>query len=351
MAPCNLEVVTQAGNGCAGHTDDIHVGLDHPAQGAASGAVGHGAGVIVSNLLLLVACLAIGMLLQHSARTPANAHQALNAVILHVSLPAVTLRALHDFTFDPNQIWPVLMPWALFAIGAAAFWAIGKWLRLPRASVGALTLVGGLGNTSFVGLPMIESLHGLDGIGLGLLIDQLGSYLALATIGIFVAALYAGNAPTSAPNMLRKIATFPPFIALVLAVVLRPVTFPAPLDAALARVGDTLAPLALISVGLQLRLSAVRAQASLLSIGLGYKLVACPAIVFGVMWLFDADLDMTTRVSMIEAAMPPMIGAGIVAAEAGLDAPLVSTMIGLGIPIGLLTATLWHHAFALVFAA
>src|SRR4051794_23437579 len=65
-------------------------------------------GTDVSNLLLLVACLAIGMLLQHSARTPANAHQALNAVILNVSLPAVTLRALHGFAFDPNQLWPVL---------------------------------------------------------------------------------------------------------------------------------------------------------------------------------------------------------------------------------------------------
>ncbi len=304
----------------------------------------------MSNLLLLVACLAVGMLLQLSARTPANAHQALNAVILQVSLPAVTLRALHGFEFDSNQLWPVLMPWALFAVGAAAFWSVGRWLRLPRASVGALTLVGGLGNTSFVGLPMIESLHGRDGLGLGLLIDQLGSYLALATIGVFVAALYAGNAPTSRGAMLRKIMTFPPLIALVLAVALRPLPFPAPLDAALARLGDTLAPLALLSVGLQLRLGALRSHARLLSIGLGYKLVACPALVFAVLWLVDAELDMTSRVSMIEAAMPPMIGAGIVAAEARLDAPLVSTMIGVGIPLGLLTATLWHHAFAYVFS-
>ena len=304
----------------------------------------------MSNLLLLVACLAIGMLLQHSTRTPANAHQALNAVILHVSLPAVTLRALHGFGFDPSQLWPVLIPWALFAVGAAAFWAIGRWLRLPRASVGALTLVGGLGNTSFVGLPMIESLHGRDGLGLGLLIDQLGSYLALATIGVFVAALYAGNAPTSRGAMLKKIATFPPLIALVLAVALRPLPFPAALDVALARVGDTLAPLALLSVGLQLRLGALRSQARLLSIGLGYKLLACPAMVFAVLWLLDAELDMTSHVSLIEAAMPPMIGAGIVAAEARLDAPLVSTMIGVGVPLGLVTATLWHHAFAHVFS-
>jgi predicted permease len=167
---------------------------------------------------------------------------------------------------------------------------------------------------------------------------------------VLVAALYAGSTPTSGRAMLKKIATFPPLIALVLAIALRPLPFPAPVDAALARVGDTLAPLALLSVGLQLRLGTLRSQAGLLSIGLGYKLVACPAIVFAVLWLLDAHLDTTSRVSMIEAAMPPMIGAGIVAAEARLDAPLVSTMIGVGIPLGLLTATLWHHAFAHVFS-
>lgn len=72
----------------------------------------------------------------------------------------------------------------------------------------------------------------------------------------------------------------------------------------------------------------------------------CPALVLSVLWLLDAPVDMTSRVSLIEAAMPPMIGAGIVAAEAKLDSPLVSTMIGPGIPVGLATATLWHALFA-----
>ena len=300
----------------------------------------------MSNLLLLTFCLVAGVLLRSSGRAPANAHAPLNMVIVHLSLPAVTLRTLHAFRFDPQQIWPVLMPWALFAIGASVFWAIGTKLRLSRASIGALTLVGGLGNTSFVGLPMIESLQGKDGMGLGLLIDQLGSYLALSTVGVFVAALYSADPHTSWRTMARKIVTFPPFVALVVALLLRPVPWPPAFDAVLARLGDTLAPLALLSVGLQLRFDALRSQARLLSIGLGYKLVVCPAVVLAVLWLIDARIDMTSRVSLIEAAMPPMIGAGIVAAEAKLDAPLVSTMIGVGIPIGLVTATLWHALFA-----
>ncbi len=299
----------------------------------------------MSNLLLLVFCLVAGLLLRRFGRVPDGAHATLNTVIVYLALPAVTLHTLHEFQFDSSQLWPVLMPWILFGIGAVVFWCIGRWLALSRASIGALTLVGGLGNTSFVGLPMIESLHGRDGLGLGLLIDQLGSYLVLSTVGVFAAALYAAEKQTSLRATATRIATFPPFIALIVALLLRSVPLPADVDKVLVRLGDMLAPLALISVGLQLRVGAIQRQIKVLSLGLGYKLLVCPALVIAVLKLLDADVDMTTHVSVIESAMPPMIGAGIVAAQAKLDAPLVSTMIGVGIPIGLVTAVGWHWLF------
>lgn len=302
----------------------------------------------MQNLLLLIGCLVAGLLLRRAGRVPDNAHAALNAVILHLALPALTLRTLHGFRLEAEHLWPVLMPWLLFTLGAATFWAAGRWLGLPRASVGALTLVGGLGNTSFVGLPMIESLHGRDGLGLGLLIDQLGSYLALSTFGVLLATAYAAEERITLRTMALRVTTFPPFVALVAALLLRPLPFPPALDGALGRLGDLLAPLALLSVGLQLRFDAIASQARLLCLGLGYKLVACPALVVAVLWLDGATLDMSSRVSIIEAAMPPMIGAGVVAAQARLNAPLVSTLIGVGIPLGLGTATAWHWLFGWV---
>ncbi len=299
----------------------------------------------MANFLLLVCCLIAGLALRQSGRVVDGAHSALNTVIVYLALPAVTLHTLHSFEFDERQLWPVLMPWVLFAIGALTFGLIGRWLNLSRGSIGALTLVGGLGNTSFVGLPMIESLQGRDGIGLGLLIDQLGSYLALSTVGVLAATLYASEERTSCRATLIKIATFPPFVALLAALLLRPLPMPPDVDKVLVRIGEMLAPLALIAVGLQLRIGAIRRHAQLLGLGLAYKLLVCPALVITVLWLLDADLDMTSHVSVIEAAMPPMIGAGIVAAQAELDAPLVSIMIGVGIPIGLSTALGWHWLF------
>ena len=299
----------------------------------------------MANFLMLAICLVAGMLLRRAGRTGETAHQALNAVIIHLALPAVTLRTLHGFEFDREHLLPVAMPWLLFAVGALLFWALGRTLRLTRAKVGALTLVGGFGNTSFVGLPMIEALHGRDGLGLGLLIDQLGSYLALSTLGVVAAAWYAAGPRASAREMLRRVVSFPPVIALLLALALRPLPFAPPLELALARIGDTLAPLALLSVGMQLRLDALREHGRALALGLGYKLVLAPALVVGLLWGVDAAADMTSRVSVIEAAMPPMIGAGIVATQANLAPRLVSMMVGVGIPLGLFTATAWHCLF------
>jgi predicted permease len=304
----------------------------------------------MSNFAMLLICLVAGVLLRRGGRAGDNAHQALNAVIVHLALPAVTLRTLHGFAFDAEHLLPVLMPWALFAIGAMLFWAIGRTLGLTRAQVGALTLVGGFGNTSFVGLPMIETLQGHDGLGLGLLIDQLGSYLALSTLGVATAAWYATGPRVGAREMGRRIATFPPVIALVLALAIRPLPFAPALDQALARIGDTLAPLALLSVGMQLRLDALSEHARALALGLSYKLVLAPALVVTALWLAGAQPDTTTHVSVIEAAMPPMIGAGIVAAQANLAPRLVSMMVGVGIPLGLMTASGWHWVFGRLVA-
>jgi hypothetical protein len=300
----------------------------------------------VSNLLILVVCLAAGVLLRRGGRVAQDAHAVLNAVILNVSLPAATLSHLHGFSFHGSHVWPVLMPWMLFLLGAALFWCVGRLLRLPPASIGALTLVGGFGNTSFVGLPMIEALHGRDGLGLGLVVDQLGSYLALSTLGVATAAFYACEGPIGARVMARKVATFPPFVALVAALLLSPVPFPPVLDDVLARIGDTIAPLALLSVGMQLRFDAVRENARLLCLGLGYKLLVCPALVIALHVAMEATSGMPARVSVIGAAMPPMIGAAVIASQCNLAPRLVSMMVGLGIPLGLSTAPAWFWLFS-----
>ena len=48
-------------------------------------------------------------------------------------------------------------------------------------------------------------------------------------------------------------------------------------------------------------------------------------------------------VTIFEAAMAPQIGAAIVAIEHKLDPPLVSLMVGIGIPLSFLTLPMWWY--------
>jgi malate permease and related proteins len=78
-----------------------------------------------------------------------------------------------------------------------------------------------------------------------------------------------------------------------------------------------------------------------LSVGLAYKLVLAPAILsllyLGLLGLHGP----TTQVTLFEAAMAPMITAGIVAIDHDLDPPLVTMLLGIGIPLSFVTLAGW----------
>jgi hypothetical protein len=229
----------------------------------------------------------------------------------------------------------------MFALGCGFFWAVGRALGFSRATTGGLMLTGGLANTSFIGLPMIETFYGPQFLGLGILIDQLGSYFVLSTLGILVASLYASGRSVSAKAVVRKIALFAPFQAFVLALLLMPLDYPTWLDELLKRLGATLVPIALVSVGYQLQLSLVQGRALALTVGLLFKLVIAPTLILllFVRWL-SGDRQVLD-VTVFEAAMAPMIGASIVAIDHELDPPLVTLMVGLGIPLSFVTLPVW----------
>jgi predicted permease len=271
----------------------------------------------------------------------------LNAFIVHVSLPALTLHHLRRLDFDASLAAPLAMAWLLFAAGVAFFFAAQRLFRWPAATTGSLILTGALGNTSFVGLPMIECFFGREHVALGILIDQLGTYVVLSTVGLLLAAtLSAGE--LSARAVARRIFTFPPFLAVLAALAAAPLALPQWLDAMFLRLGDTLAPLALVSVGFQLRFAAVRDRWQPLAAGLGFKLVAGPLAVLAVFAAF-ADLDSPVlQVAVFEAAMAPMIGGAIVAAQHRLDPELTTLMVGIGIPLSFLTLPAWWYGLAVL---
>ena len=127
-----------------------------------------------------------------------------------------------------------------------------------------------------------------------------------------------------------------------------PFAYPAWLEELLKRLGDTLIPLALVSVGYQLRLSAVRGKTSALVTGLLFKLALAPALILCIFAAVFGVEGPVMRVTVFEAAMAPMIGASIVAMDHDLDPPLITLMLGVGIPLSFLTLPVWWYLLTLV---
>lgn len=294
----------------------------------------------MTNIILMAVCFVLGIFLRRTGRLPQATPSVLNSYIINVVLPALALLHIHGLEFSPGLVYPAAMAWVLFAGAYIFFRTLGKTAGFSAGTVGALFLTGGLGNTSSLGLPMIEAFYGREYLGIGILADQLGSFIALSTVGIALAAAYSSE-KTSGKEIARKVLLFPPFMAMVLAFTLTPVTFPVWFEGVLESIGGTLPPLALLSVGFQLRVGHIRDRIRPLAVGLIYKLILGPALVATIFVLVLGARGAEIQVAIFETAMAPMISGSVLAAEHDLDPSLSSLMVGVGVPLSFLTLPLW----------
>jgi hypothetical protein len=84
---------------------------------------------------------------------------------------------------------------------------------------------------------------------------------------------------------------------------------------------------------------------------LGYKLIVAPLLILVLYAGLIGLRGRTTEVTLFEAAMPPQIGGSIVAIQYGLDARLISLMVGIGTVAAFLTLPVWWRAFEFLQAA
>lgn len=294
----------------------------------------------MSNIAVVIIALIIGLLLQRTKRFPDNAASTLNLYVIYVALPALILAEIPRLSFSHEALIPVVAAWAIMLFSAVLTWCTARLMKWSRALTGALMLLVPLGNTGFVGIPLIEAHLGSKAIPYAILYDQLGTFVALNTYGIVVACYYSSGS-TSAAKILRSILIFPPFIALILAFATSAFIYPEWLATALVRISSTLVPVVMVAVGLQWRLTLSPEHLSPLVVGLLYILLVSPAIAYLGLWLFDIE-GLVSQVVILEAAMPAMISAGVLAISHNLVPRFASSLVGYSLLIGLVSVWLWR---------
>lgn len=293
------------------------------------------------SLVTLVLCLILGVLLQRVKNLPANAHTTLGTLILYVPMPAICLLSLPDLKWDLSLIPLMLVTWIIFGTAFFLFRFLGKKYDWDRDLIGCLILTAGFCNTSFVGFPIIEALLGKEALKHAVFLDQSGSFLIVSSLGIYVAITYSSGQMRKR-MLLKKIFFFPPFIAFLTGIFLGAIhfRFEGISREVLEKLAGLLTPMALISVGLQLHWNDIHKEFRYLLCGLSYKLLVAPLMIFATYLFFDLPKNVFD-VSVMEAAMAPMITSSILAASHNLRPRLAGMMVGVGVPLSFLTLGVW----------
>ncbi len=274
---------------------------------------------------------------------PQETGNVLNLFVIYVSLPALILLKFPELEFTKNLLVPALMPWAMLFFSCIFVLILAKIFKWDRATTGCLLLLIPLGNTSFLGIPMVKAFWGDKVIPYALLYDQLGSFLALATYGSLILALYGTEeSKPSLRSVAKKIISFPPFIALTLALFLKTLPYPPIAVNILEMLASTLVPLVMIAVGFQLTLRLDKKVVSQLFTGLSIKLMAAPMA--ALLLCNMAGLEgKAVQVSIFEAGMPPMVSAGALALLANLSPALSAALVGIGIILCFVTLPILYQ--------
>lgn len=291
----------------------------------------------------------MGILLKNVSRFPKSTGLSINLFIIYISLPALIFNKFPNTlgTINLSGDWwaPILMAWLMFFISWVVISIIGKNRNWSNAKMGALILTCGLGNTSFVGFPLLEALLGKESIGIGILADQPGSFLIVSSLGLFVAAKYSGG-DASFKKIMQRIFTFPPFLALLISVFWFWLGIPYAdwLMPAFEKISMSLVPLALFGVGFltDFRWHIIKKRLIPLSLGLILKLFIFPLIFYFLFIKIISINHLYAEVTVLESAMATQITSAVVAAEFNLDTEIANLMVGLTIPISLLTVPLIH---------
>lgn len=299
----------------------------------------------MTNFLLIGVCIIAGMLIRWANILPKDAHKGINTWIIYIALPAVSFKYLPTINWNYNLLFPATVPIVVALGGWIYSQFFFKKLGLDKVSIGGLSLITSLSNTSFVGFPLVAAYYGEAEIGTAVICDQI-TFLLLATAGVIVAVNASENHTFTLSVVLKKVMLFPPLIGCVAALTIPHFVDISSIVPLFDKLAGTVAPLALFSIGLQIQFEGWKDELKPISVSLLYKLIIAPVIVLGIAYFFQLK-GKVAQVSIFEMAMPSLLSAAVVASEYNLNPRLTNLVVGIGIVLGFFTTAVWFNLLAI----
>lgn len=291
-------------------------------------------------LLFVLVTVGAGYGLRKAGLVRPEAAKDLNAVVFHLTLPALLFLAVYHTPLGWSLLSLPALAWLTVLFGMGLGWGLGRVLKLPPAAMGALVLGVAYGNTTFLGYPVIEGFYGREHLGYAIFFDQLGNTLAINTIGTYVASRL-GQQEASFGASLKRLLFFPPMWALALGIALHGTPLPAAAVGLLEKVGAITVPVMMVTLGMSLQFRHWREDLGLVAIAAACRLVAIPLFAWGAAKAIGMPLAYQ-QAAVMEAAMPTMFYGLTLALLFNLRLTLVVNTIMVTTLLSFVTLPLWR---------
>ena len=281
----------------------------------------------------VLAFVAAGVLLRRFAVLRRDDAGILHRVIIYVALPALIFTSVVSAPLSSELLRAAGVAWAVSLTGLATAWELAHALRLPPKVTGGFVLVAALGNTGYLGYPIVQAVLGDRWLAPAVFYDVFGTVAVLFTIGIAVAARHGEH--KGRVNVIKEFLTFPAMIAVLVALAYRFVPWSGVVSTTVmdwTGVASKMAmPLIMISLGVSLDFSVLRGSAKALGAVAGIKLLVLPALAVGIAIMSRNRVDI--RMLALQAGMPSVMLSLVVGERFKLDtgfiaAAILVTMIG-----------------------
>ncbi|HKJ04543.1 MAG TPA: AEC family transporter [Geopsychrobacteraceae bacterium] len=296
----------------------------------------------MSNFILIGIFVGLGLLFRRLKEFPKDSAQVLNMFALYVSLPALILLKIPQLKLGREALVAAVTPWGMLLLSVVLILLAARYFGWNRSITGTLLLIVPIGNTSFMGVPMVNAFFGAQGIPYLIVYDQIGTMLIFALYGSLILAMFGREGTLNVASIARRALTFPPTIAALVGIALRSWPYPEVVVSTLHGISQSLTPLVMTAIGLQLRW---RLQPSIivpLSCGLLIKLLLAPIAALGIFRLLGMH-GLPVDITIFEAGMPPMVTAGALAVVAGMESELAVALVGIGIIFSFATLPIVYY--------
>jgi len=269
----------------------------------------------MSPVFTLILIVGVGVLLRRFHVLSLDDATALRKFVFNISLPALTFISLYSNAIPKSALWIIPGVIAIQAVGYVVF-------RLVPVRYRESVFSGFLGNTGFMGYPVVQAVLGQEALPLAVIYEQTHSFMAL---GVWV--------HKNARSLIN-----PALVAMILALILKRVSLPPFVTDACRLVGNATSPVAMLFVGLSVDLDFN--WRSLIAAGI--KLVAVPAMALALTRVLPLSGDIRSAF-ILQSSMPVMVASVVYGAEIGLDVQKLSRNVIVATLLFPLTVLFWSR--------